>query len=521
MSWVIGVVSGAGAAGTAGTTGSTPSVRTVLGPGVVDRPAGIALDSAGDLFVADTGHCRVLVLPARTGALDGLRVRSGRATTLAGGSCTGVGAIGHPSDVAVDRRGDVFIAEATAQRVQELRAGSHRVVTVAGTGKGGFSGDGLAGTSSDLDQPTGVAADAAGDLFIADTANCRVRVLPPANVTLFGRTMTAGHLFTVAGTGVCGSAGQGGPMVSAQLWNPVAVTVDAAGDLLVADAGDQSVLLAPPAAGATFFGTEIGTGDIGVVLGGTGSYGPYLADGLPANGTTAELNDPRGLAVSQRGALFVTDGTMHVIRVVPAAPGALLGQTMRADDALHRRWCAAGLDRSRRGQRDPLGGHPNGHASRRGGDSVGRRVLLGRWRRPGPRDRRPREPLRPPYLPGLLRWASPPAPAGAAVVRRSRVQHGWRGGPRREVGRDRRAATRSAPRRWTHRQRPHQSDRDRPGRLQLRVEAPGDRTWGGTDRLPRGGEAHRRRSHRRRLGQRARELGRTGLRPLRRAVAGP
>ena len=290
-----------------------------------------------NLFVADTGHCRVLVLPARTGALDGLRVRSGRATTLAGGSCTGVGAIGHPSDVAVDRRGDVFIAEATAQRVQELRAGSHRVVTVAGTGKGGFSGDGLAGTSSELDQPTGVAVDAAGDLFIADTANCRVRVLPPANVTLFGRTMTAGHLFTVAGTGVCGSAGQGGPMVSAQLWNPVAVTVDAAGDLLVADAGDQSVLLAPPAAGATFYGTEVGTGDIGVVLGGTGSYGPYLADGLPANGTTAELNDPRGLAVS-RARRTVRHRRLHARH--PCRPGSAGGAARpnhASGRALHRR----------------------------------------------------------------------------------------------------------------------------------------------------------------------------------------
>ena len=80
--------------------------------------------------------------------------------------------------MAVDAHGDVFIAEATAQRVQEVRAGSRAVVTVAGTGTGGFNGDGLAATASELDEPTGVAVDAAGDLFIADTANCRVRVLP-------------------------------------------------------------------------------------------------------------------------------------------------------------------------------------------------------------------------------------------------------------------------------------------------------------------------------------------------------
>ena len=308
-------------------------MRTVVGPATLDGPAGIALDAAGNLFVADTNHCRVLVLPARAGLLDGLHVRPGHTATLAGGSCTGPGAIGHPSDVAVDSHGDVFIAEATAQRVQEVRSGSRGVVTVAGTGSGGFNGNGLAAASSELDQPTGVAVDGAGDLFIADTANCRVRVLPATSTTtLFGQAVTAGHLFTVAGTGVCGSAGQGGPVQSAQLWNPVAVTLDAAGDLLVADSGDQSVLLVPAGAGGSFYGTAVGAGDLGTVVGGTGSYGPYLADGLPANGPTAELNDPRGLAVGPTGALFVTDGFMHVIRAVPAVNETLFGRVMKAGD---------------------------------------------------------------------------------------------------------------------------------------------------------------------------------------------
>jgi hypothetical protein len=330
-------VGGGGAVGAAASA-SASSVRTVLGPNVVDQPGGVAVTAAGDLFVADSGHCRVLVVPARTGVLNGLHVRAGRPTTVAGGNCaagagngtgTGSGSIGHPSDVAVDGHGDVFIAEGTAQRVQEIPAGSHRVVTVAGTGTGGFNGDGLVATTSQLHQPTGVAVDAAGDLFIADTANCRVRVLPAADVTLFGRMMTAGHLFTVAGTGVCGSAGQGGPVASAQLWNPVAVTLDSAGDLLVADAGDQSVLLAAVHAGS-FYGSAVGAGDIGVVVGGTGGYGPYLADGLPANGATAELNDPRGVTLGPTGALFVTDGFMHVIRVVPAVDGTLLGRALKA-----------------------------------------------------------------------------------------------------------------------------------------------------------------------------------------------
>jgi trimeric autotransporter adhesin len=321
------VVAGTSAGGVA----ASVTVRTVVGPGVLDGPGGIALGAGGDLFFADTGHCRVLVVPARAEIRYGLHLQEGHAATLAGGSCAGPGSIGHPSGVAVDAQGDVYIAEATAQRVQVVRPNGRAVVTVAGTGRAGFNGDGLAGTASELDEPTGVAVDGSGDLVIADTANCRVRVLAARSATLFGRAMTAGHLYTVAGTGVCGSAGRGGPVAAAQVWNPVAVAVDSAGDLFVADDGDQSVLLAPTR-GGTFYGVVVGAGDIGVVVGGTGGYQPYLADGVPAVGVAAELNDPRGLAIGPTGALFVTDGLMQVIRVVPSTTGVLFGRAMTAGD---------------------------------------------------------------------------------------------------------------------------------------------------------------------------------------------
>ncbi len=325
------VVTGIPLGGAAAADGSVGAVRTVLGPAVLDTPDGLALSADGDLFVADTGHCRVLVMPATSGTRYGLRLHAGHAATLAGGSCSGTRSIGHPSGVAVDAQGDVYIAEATAQRVQVVGPAARAVVTVAGTGQAGFNGNGLAGSASELDEPTGVTVDGSGDLVIADTANCRVRVLAARSAMLFGRAMVAGHLYTVAGTGVCGSAGQGGPVAAAQLWNPVAVAVDNAGDLLVADDGDQSVLLAP-AHGGTFYGSAVGAGDIGVVVGGTGGYGPYLADGLSATGPAAELNDPRGLDVGSSGVLVVTDGFMHAVRVAPSSDETLFGRPMTAGD---------------------------------------------------------------------------------------------------------------------------------------------------------------------------------------------
>jgi NHL repeat len=315
-----------------GTGSGSASVRSLVGPGVLDAPTGLALDASGDLYVADSGHCRVVILPSHSGSVDGLRVRTGRVTTLVGGSCRGPRSIGHPTGLAVDAKGDVFIAEASAQRVQVVRPGVHpSAVTVAGTGQAGFSISGQSAADSDLNEPTSVAVDDSGNLFIADTANCLVHVLPAKNTTLFGVAMTVGDLYSVAGTRVCGSTGQGGPLVSAELWNPVAVAVDRSGDLLVADRGDQSVLIAPTHTG-TYWGTPVTAGDIAVVVGGTGSYGSYLADGLAATGGTAELNDPRGLAVGPTGALFVTDGFMHAVRVVPSTDGSLFGRPMKAGD---------------------------------------------------------------------------------------------------------------------------------------------------------------------------------------------
>jgi hypothetical protein len=324
----VSVLSGTGSA-TGGSVPSVPSVRTVLGPGTADSPGAVALDSDGDVFVADTGHCRVLVIPARSGRAFGVTLRRGHAVTIAGGRCRG-GPIGHASGLAVDVTGDVYVAEANEQRVQVIEP-TGAVATVAGTGRAGDSGDGGVATAAQLDEPTGVAVDRGGDVFIADTANCKVRVVAAASGEILGQAVQRDHLYTVTGTGVCGSAGQGGSIAGAQLFDPVAVAVDFAGDLLVADQGDQSVLLAT-AQGGTFYGTAVAAGDIGVVVGGTGGYGPYVADGLSATGAGAELNDPRGIALGPTGSLVMSDGFMHVIRIVPGQSGTQFGRSMTAGD---------------------------------------------------------------------------------------------------------------------------------------------------------------------------------------------
>ena len=295
---------------------AAPTASTVLSG--LSNPGGIAFDHQGDLFVADTDHCRVVMVASHAGVLYGRRVQKLRRYVVAGSRCGAPGGVPYPTDVAVNAAGDLFIAEATAARVVMVRpTGSRSLVLIAGTGRPGYNGDGHPAPLSELDQPTGLALDAQGDLFIADTANCRVREVPSQSGVSFGQAMTPLDIYTVAGTGVCGSNGRPGPAAAAQLADPVSLSFDTGGDLFIADRGDQSVLALAR------------SGQL-VVAAGNGSNGPYLQDGLSATGDTAELNDPEGVALSPLGALYVTDGDLRAIRVVPAVSGPVLGRDMVA-----------------------------------------------------------------------------------------------------------------------------------------------------------------------------------------------
>ena len=124
---------------------------------------------------------------------------------------------------------------------QPMTAGD--IYTVAGTGTAGFSGDGGPATAAELDNPDGVAVDRAGNLVIADTYNNRVRVVAASTGTFYGQAMTAGDIYTVAGNGTGGYAGDGGPAVAAELDSPQGVAVDRAGELVIGDGGNARVRL--------------------------------------------------------------------------------------------------------------------------------------------------------------------------------------------------------------------------------------------------------------------------------------
>ncbi len=319
-------VAGTGRPGFGGDGGAARNAR-------LDAPGGIAVDGAGDLFVADSGNCRVREVPSRTQVSFGMHLHRGRIVTVFGTSCSSASAV-VPTAVAVDRRGDLFVVSAPENRVYELPVRSGRVfgrtvragepAVVAGTGKPGDRGDGMRATAATLEHPEGIAVDGAGDVLISDTGGCRVRMVAGSNGVRFGRPVVGGDIYTVAGTGTCGSGGDGGPALEAELWDPGALAVDAAGDVFIADQGNRTVRVLASHT-RTFDGVPVGAGDLGTVVG-EGSYGPYLADGLSATSPVGEVNFPSGLAVASNGNLYVTDGYMQVIRMVPSVPTVLHGR---------------------------------------------------------------------------------------------------------------------------------------------------------------------------------------------------
>ncbi len=290
---VISTVAGNGTWGFSGDGGPATSAQ-------VDRPIAVAVDAAGSLFIADYGNrCVRKVMP------DGVI-----STVVEAG--TG-GILSRPYSVAVDAAGNLFIAD-TSMREDWWHHGSFVrkvtpsgvISTVAGSGPEGFAGDGGPATSAKLYFPQGVAVDASGNLFIADTENERIRKVTPD-----------GMISTVAGNGTWGFSGDGGPATAAQLNSPTGVAVDAAGSLFIADQHNLRIRRVTP------------DGVISTVAG-NGAYG-FSGDGGPA--TFARLCSPSGVAVDAAGNLFIADTGNSRIRKVTGGPSVSMDFTLSAGGA--------------------------------------------------------------------------------------------------------------------------------------------------------------------------------------------
>lgn len=336
----IRVVAGNNIAGFSGDGG--PATSASLNLGAFNGMSGVTVDTAGNLYIADSNNLRVRrVSPDGTiSTIAGI----GRCCFSGDGGLATSASLGRAAGLAMDGSGNLYVADFDANRVRRISPDG-TIRTVAGNGVTSFSGDGGPATSASLRTPTGVAVDAAGNLYIADRDNRRVR-----------KVSAAGIITTVAGNGVEGDSGDGGPAVSASLVGPTGVSVDESDNLYIATGGgrirkvntagiittvtgggnsnpDQGGLAVNaaldqpwsvvPRAGQLYI-AETRAGKIRAVdpsgvlrtIAGTGLVN-FSGDG--GFGNLASLNQPGGLAVDAAGNLYIADRLNNRVRKLTPA----------------------------------------------------------------------------------------------------------------------------------------------------------------------------------------------------------
>jgi len=272
--------------GTAGSSGNGGSASSAL----VNAPQGGAFDALGNFFFADTGNNAVREIYKSNGHIA---LVAGNGTAGFGGDGTAAtGAqLNGPRGVAVDAAGNVYIADTGNNRIREVSATTGIISTIAGTGTASYTGDNNPASAATLSGPTGIALDNTGVLYVADTGNNALRAFSVNN----------GVMVTLVGTGTAGYAGDGSVPQLAQLSAPSAVSVDLAGNIYIADTGNAVIRKVTPInAGIINFQATIST--FAGIKGGTANTG----DGGAA--TSANLLTPSSVAVDAAGDVYIAAG---------------------------------------------------------------------------------------------------------------------------------------------------------------------------------------------------------------------
>jgi len=257
-------------------------------------PYSVALDGLGNYYIADSYNNRIRKVDA-----------TGIITTIAGNDTGGYNGdnipavsalIKHPAGIACDASGNVYFGDSQNNRVRKINTSTGIITTIAGNGVMGYNGDGIAADTAELNNPYGVTLDGAGNIYINDCQNFRIRKINPAGI-----------ISTVVGTGVLGNSGDGGLATSAEIINPYGIVTDNTGDIYFSDYTAGIV-------------RKVDASGIITTIAGLGTTS-LLGDNGPAD--TARLASPAGLAMDGNGNIYIADGEHRRIRKITMATGII------------------------------------------------------------------------------------------------------------------------------------------------------------------------------------------------------
>jgi uncharacterized protein (TIGR03437 family) len=285
---ILTIVAGNGTSGFSGDGG--PAIAAALTLYSTPASSGCLVDRVDNLYISDSGN-NVIRKVTPDGIINTIAGTGNPGYSGDGGSALSAD-LNDPSGLFLDSAGDLFFADTGNNVIREITADG-RIITVAGNGSADFSGDGKPAIQAALNQPISVFVGPAGEIYIADNANNRVR-----------RVNRRGIIETTAGTGVPAYGGDGGPATKAPLFGPSGLFLDNNGNLYIADTQNQLIrMVTPQGIIHTVAGTPAANG-----------FGGFSGDGGPA--TAAMLNDPSDVVLDGDGSLYIADLDNERIRRV-------------------------------------------------------------------------------------------------------------------------------------------------------------------------------------------------------------
>lgn len=287
---IITTVAGSGAQGFTGDGGAATSAS-------FDNIVCTAVDADGNVFIADRNNNRIRKVTAATGIIS-TYAGTGATSFLYDNNAANTAALNAPASVAIDGSGNIYIADKSNNRIRKVTASTGIITTIAGTGTAASSGDGGLATAAQVYTPLGIAVDGSQNVYIAESSGHRIRKI----------NALTGIITTIAGTGISGFSGDGGAATAAQISSPFSVDVDASGNILITDRGNQRIRKINGVTG------------IITTIAGTGVAG-FSGDGGAA--TAAQLSAPYDACFDGNGNVYIADRINYRIRKIDAVTGII------------------------------------------------------------------------------------------------------------------------------------------------------------------------------------------------------